>query len=113
MTLPLVSFDGSIVRVGGQSWAVRFPVADARLVGGVVVLLYAPSSGPRDHQFRNVEGFDSGGRKLWTAEHPTNETADVYLQFLEVEPLRLWSFACYRCTLDPATGRLLDAVFTK
>jgi hypothetical protein len=72
------------VRVDGRSWRVAYPI-----------------------------GFDLAGRRLWTAQHPTNETTDVYVNFLNRSPLSAWSFACYVCVLDPQTGRLLSAEFTK
>jgi hypothetical protein len=79
----------------------------------LVALIYEYTAGPRHRQFQNLEGFDLAGRRLWTAEHATSETTDVYVNFLERGPLGAWSFACYVCVLDPRTGRLLSAEFTK
>jgi hypothetical protein len=106
-----VSFAGACVRVGAREWNVRYPVRDARLVGCSVVVLYDYTAGPRHRQFQNVQAFDRFGGLLWTAEHPTAETVDAYIEIVDVAPLILWNFACYRCTLDPCTGKLLDAKF--
>lgn len=106
-----VSFDGNSVRVGAHEWQVEHKVRDARLVGERVVVLYDYTVGPRHRQFRNVQAFDRQGALLWTAEHPTTESVDAYIEFVEVAPLILWNFACYRCTLDPRTGKLLEAQF--
>jgi hypothetical protein len=113
MKTELLAFEGKTVRVAGQTWTVEHPLADARIVQGVVIVIYDYMSGPRHRQFQNAEGFDFTGRKLWTAQHPTNETADAYVSIVGVNPLVLWNFACYSCTIDPANGRLLAAVFTK
>ncbi len=108
-----VSFKGTVIHVGDRDWTVDFPVEDVSLIDGTVVVLYQYMAGPMHHQFRNVEGFNVDGSKLWTAEHPTNETADVYVGFLAGQPLRLSNFSGFTCRIDPSTGRLLEATFTK
>ena len=97
--------------MGAREWKVDYPVRDARLVGDCVVVLYDHAAGPRHRQFRNLQAFDRFGGLLWTAEHPTAESVDAYIEIVDVSPLILWNFACYRCTLDPRTGKLLDAKF--
>ncbi len=101
------------VRLGDLELRLAFPVADARRVGERIVVLYDYMSGPTSRQFQNVEAFGPSGERLWTAQHPTNETADAYVRFLSVEPLRLSSFVGFDCELDPRTGRLLHSVFTR
>lgn len=108
-----VSWSGKVVRVGDREWMVPYPVVDARRVGDVVVVLYDYMAGPRHCQFQNLEGYDEGGRRLWTAAHPTNMTADAYVSISTDKGLRAWNFACYECELDPRTGRLVKAEFTK
>lgn len=105
--------EGGVVVSDGRPLDLPFPVTDARLIGGRIVVLYDPMSGPRFRQFPNVEAYGPGGERLWVARHPTSETADVYVQFLSTTPLRLHSFAGFECELDPATGRIVPAVFTK
>ena len=104
-------FAGNSVRVGSRKWSVDYPVRDARLVGDNLVVMYDYTAGPRHRQFQNVQAFDRFGGLLWTAEHPTAEAVDAYIEFVDVSPLILWNFACYRCTLDPRTGKLLRAQF--
>ena len=108
-----VTFEGRTLHVAGETWSVDYPISDACLIDDVVVVIHDYMSGPPRSQFRNAEGFDVVGRKLWTAEHPTNETVDAYVKFIDWDPLVLWNFACFRCTIDPSTGKLLKAVFTK
>jgi hypothetical protein len=105
------AFAGNTVRVGSRKWNVDYPVRDARLVGDSLVVIYEYTAGPRHRQFQNVQAFDRSGGLLWTAEHPTAEIVDAYIEIVEVAPLILWNFACYRCTLDPVTGKLLKAQF--
>jgi hypothetical protein len=108
-----VRFEGDRVFVGGDSWRAPYPISDLRLVGAIIALIYDYMSGPRHHQFQNLEGFDLDGHKLWTAQHPSNETADAYVKFVDGEGLIAWNFASYECTIDPTTGRLISRVFSK
>jgi hypothetical protein len=70
-------------------------------------------AGPRHRQFRNLEAFTFSGERVWTAEHPTSETADVYVEFVSTSPLVVWDFACYRCGIDLSNGRLIESEFAK
>jgi hypothetical protein len=107
------TFSNNVVTVGGQSWTVPYPVADVRAIGDRIVVIYEYMSGPKNSAFRNVEAFDCVGKRLWTAENPGTSAADAYVEFMSEVPLIIWNFACFRCTIDPATGKLLEAQFTK
>src|SRR5262249_13853439 len=106
-----VDFSGHTVTVAGQTWRAPWPVKQAAVLGERVVLLYDYTAAPRDSQFRNLEAFTLAGEHVWTAEHPTSEAADTYVEILSIEPLIIWDFACYRCTIDPSNGRLIEAQF--
>ena len=108
-----LSFEGRTIRVAGRMWSVDYDIHDCRLVDYHVVVLYDNMGGPRHRQFRNLEAFDLEGRKLWTAEHATSETADVYVSFMPGPPLTVLSFACFVCKIDPVTGRIIHKTFTK
>jgi hypothetical protein len=111
---PPLNFAGKVVTVGGTSWTVPHRVHDARRIGNHIIVLYDYTCGPPSGVFRNLEAFDEAGHKLWTAENPTNaDPVDAYVEFVSDAPLVVWNFACYACTIDPTTGRLLKAVFTK
>ena len=108
-----LSFEGRLVRVAGRTWEVAYDIADCQLVDGRVVVLFNDMAGPRHRQFRNLEAFDLDGRRLWTAEHPTSDTAASYVEFVDGPPLTVWNFACYVCRIDPESGRLVEKRFTK
>jgi hypothetical protein len=108
-----ISFSGKTVSVGGQTWQAPWPVKQAVVIGDRVILLYDHMAGPPHHQFRNLEGFSLFGQHVWTAEHPSSETADVYIEIMSTDPLLVWNFACYRCAINPSNGRLIEARFTK
>jgi hypothetical protein len=108
-----ISFSGQIVSVAGRTWQAPWPVKQAILIDDKVVLLYDYMTGPEHRQFRNLEGFNLSGEHLWTAQHPSSETADVYVEILSSLPLVVWNFACFRCTIAPSTGHLIEATFTK
>jgi hypothetical protein len=113
----VLSFSGDKVKVAGRSWKAEYPIREAILSGDKVIVLYDPYSFKatflRSRQFRNLAGYNLGGVKLWTAEHPTNEAADVYMNIMSVNPFKVWSFACFVCEINPEDGKLIHAVFTK
>ena len=111
---PSPTFSGTLVTTGDRTWAVPYPVRDARRIGDRIVVIYDYRSGPQHAAFRNVEAFNDAGERLWTAENPApGDAADAYVEFMSEVPLVLWNFAGFRCTIDPATGELLRAQFTK
>ena len=61
----------------------------------------------------NVYYVDAHLREQWRAELPL--ARDVYCNPVEVREgvLRVASWICYTCDLDPASGRLISSVFTK
>ncbi len=99
--------------VGDQKWKTPYPIEHCVLVGDKVVVIYEHSSGKTWGQFRNLEAFSLAGRQLWTAEHPTNETADAYVRVLALDPLTVLNFAGFVCQLDEATGKILKKEFIK
>lgn len=107
-------FEGKTIRVGDQEWNVDYPIQEGKLVNEKVVLIYDSVAIP-DYvgQFRNLEAFDLNGCKLWTAEHPTNQAADLYVKFLKTDPLIVLNFASFICRIDPSNGKLMEAEFTK
>ena len=108
-----VSFSGQTVSVAGQTRQAPYAVKQAAVIEGRVILLYDYMAGPRHRQFQNLEAFSFSGQRLWTAEHPTSEPADAYVEILSTSPFLVWDFACYRCTIDPASGRIVKSQFTK
>jgi hypothetical protein len=108
-----VAVSGTQVSVAGQTWQAPWPVKQAAVIGGRVVLLYDYMAGPQAHQFRNLEAFTFGGQRLWTAEHPTSDPTDAYVEIVSTDPLTVWDFACYRCIINPTDGRLVQSEFTK
>ena len=110
-----LSFSGDQVQIGKRSWKAEFPIRDAVMLGDKVILLYDPDSSEaiRFRQFQNLVAYSVHGEKLWTGEHPTNETAAVYINFMSSNPLRVWNFACFVCEINPTNGKLIQAQFTK
>lgn len=89
------------------------PILDARQIDDRVVVIFDYMDFPRWRQAHNLMAFDLSGRELWTAEHPTNQTNDCYVNFLKDKPLTVGNFASYVCVIDATTGKLLDSNFTK
>ena len=96
MSDPDVSFSGQTVTIAGKTWQAPWPVKQAVVIDGRVILIYDYMAGPQHRQFRNLEAFSFSGERLWTAAHPTSETADAYVEFISTNPLVVWDFVCYR-----------------
>lgn len=106
-------FTGNVLCFDGRSWEMEWEIADCRLAEDLLVVLFSHSAGPRWRQFRNLQAFSKDGRRIWTAEHPTSETADCYVAITSMDPFTAWSFAGYSCQIDARTGRLVRAEFVK
>ena len=89
------------------------PILDFRRIGNRILVIYDYMDFPRWRQAHNLVAYDVDGNELWTAAHPTNETADCYTNFMSDEPLWIGNFAGFKCQIDLANGKLLEVVFTK
>lgn len=91
-----------------------YPVLNAVGLPTCVVVMYDPDASPRSWgTFPNLAGFDAMGQQLWVTEPPTTDSGDCYVQLASSDALVAWSWSCYMCEIDPATGRILSRVFTK
>ncbi|MBI1762871.1 MAG: hypothetical protein HYR56_15685 [Acidobacteria bacterium] len=113
MPKPEVSFEGNQVSVGARKWNAPYLLEYCAQVDDKILVIYEHSPSRTWGQFHNLEAFDLTGHKLWTAEHPTNETADSYVQFLALDPLTVLNFAGFIYQIDLATGKILTREFTK
>ena len=113
MDISEISFSGSEVTVAGHSWRARHKIVQVELLHDRVLVLYDYMAVSGDRPFQNLEAFTLDGVHLWTAENPTTQATGSYTRITSVSPLQACSFACFDCTLDPATGKLLKSHFTK
>ena len=111
------SFSGNRIQIGERYWEVEYPIGDAVLLDDKIIVLYDTGSAEAQlinfRQFRNLVAYDLNGKKLWTAEHPTNETAGAYIEFLSSNPLKVWNFVGFICEINPMNGKLIKSEFTK
>jgi outer membrane protein assembly factor BamB len=64
-------------------------------------------------QFENLVALDPDGKKIWTAELPTNYPGDCYYEMRPGRPLVAYSWQSYICKIDIDTGKIVDREFTK
>jgi hypothetical protein len=76
------------------------------------VLLEWPAGGARVHNLLKVT---ADGAAAWRAELPPGESTDCFVSVDTDGDGGLFAntWSCYRVTLDPATGRILQSLFTK
>jgi hypothetical protein len=107
-----LEFSDNNLDIDGTSFELEYNIEDARIIDNKVIVIYKfDELVPKHRLFNNCQAFDSNGTLLWTAEHPTNASADFYVNFIMDN--KLWNFGCFVCTCDFSTGKLLNAQFTK
>jgi len=110
------------VTVAATSLALDYGVRDAFDLDGRVIVLIDPDAylhDPEheqarrrgDNPIRNLRAYAADGELLWEAEFP--EAVDYYYRIVSRQPLVVLSFSSYRCRIDPETGRITEAEFTK
>jgi len=117
-----ICHSGSVVTVDGVAWATEYPVKEAFALTEAVCVLLEPDAYLSDAAYpkerrrgkgalRNLRAYSPTGALLWEAEFP--EQADYYYRIVSREPLVALSFSSYRCRIDPASGRIVEAEFMK
>ena len=117
-----VSSHDRVVVVDGAELCMEYPVREAFALGDRVIVLLDPDgylkdpSYPRERRrgvdpLRNLRAYTPAGELLWEAEFP--EAADYYYRIVERDPLAALSFSSFRCRIDSATGRIVEAEPTK
>ena len=101
------------LRIGNKKFDMPYPILDARLIDDQVGVIFNYMDFPKWRQAQNLKAFDLSGQELWTAEHPTNQTNDCYVNFIKDSPLTVGNFAGYKCVIDESTGKLLESNFMK
>lgn len=90
-----------------------YPVLEAREIDGRIVVLYDYMAFPRNMPSRNLFAYDARGKQLWRAEDIGFGATDGYTNIISEIPLVVGNFACFNCTIDINTGRVVDKTFTK
>ena len=101
------------VLVGGKWWQFTTKISQAILLRDRVLCIFDYMEYPQDSPAANLVAYDMNKNELWAAENPSSSPVDAYVNFITANPLKVWNFACYICTIDPETGKLLDSQFTK
>lgn len=109
-----IEFKNKALKIDDQTYELDHQIRDARIIGDLAVVIFSfDESIPKYRQFNNCQAFDKTGKLIWTAEHPTNTTADFYVEFMDSKNNKLWNFGCFICEIDFKTGKLIQADFTK
>jgi hypothetical protein len=101
-----------LLRLDGVNVRTAYRVREAAVMGSRVIVLFDPDEAPRPYgSFANLVALDNQGSELWKAELP--QSPDAYYKLVSVDPLVALSVASFRCTLDEATGRIIEAEWLK
>jgi hypothetical protein len=110
----MLEFHSKKIIVNGHQWDTKHTVLDAVEFGDIIVVIYDYMEFPKHGVAKNLYGYSHEGHNIWIAENPTTQTNDGYVNFLKGKK-GLWvgNFAGYSCQINPKTGRLIEAIFTK
>jgi uncharacterized Fe-S cluster-containing radical SAM superfamily enzyme len=108
-----LSFESDVVVTSQGRIIAPYVVLDAREVEGRVFVLYDYMDFPRGEPSRNLFAYDQKGNELWRAEDIGFGAIDGYTNIISESPLTVGNFACFECTIDMNTGKVLDKSFTK
>jgi hypothetical protein len=102
-------------RVEWERGHLHFPIRpmEAIRLDDRILVIHDYMAYPQGRAAANLVAYSPGGEVLWIAENPGAGGADAYVNFVSESPLRVWNFACYVCTIDPESGKLVHAQFTK
>ena len=109
-----VESSNRILKIDGNEFELEYNIREVRIINDLAVVIYKfDENAPKHRQFKNCKAFDKNGKLIWTAEHPTNMTADSYVEFMKGNKNRIWNFGGFICELDFQNGKLKNAEFTK
>ena len=87
---------------------------DAVRIGEHILVIHDYMAYPLEQPAPNLVAYTTNGKRLWTAENLTRDSAtDAYTNISSEDPLWVGNFMGYSCKIDPQTGKLLERVFTK
>lgn len=110
----MITFSGKTISIGGKSFEVEHPVADAFELEGRIIVLFNPDAYTEKFgQFPNLVALRPTGERLWTAELPTTRSGDRYYKVASRTPLVVYSVYSEECEIEPATGRIKARRFYK
>lgn len=107
-----ISFAGRVLTIDGTDFAMPHTILDAGRFDFGIVAVFDYMELEKTKRCENLWGLDPKGNRLWVAEAP-DAPANAYVSLVSSRPLKAWNFACFLCTLDGSTGRLMNAEFTK
>jgi hypothetical protein len=109
-----IEVGSGVLSVDGAPVPTRLPVSEAVATDGRLIVLYDRDANPRPWgTFPNLACVDEAGHEVWVADTATTTTGDCYTHIDAVDPLRAYAFSGYVCTIDTATGAVIDRAFTK
>lgn len=107
-----LSFRGNLLSVCGNELSLPHKILDAGRFSSGIAVVFDYMEFDEERRCENLWAIDSSGNRLWVAEAP-DSPANAYVNLVSSKPLKAWNFACFLCTLNPVSGRLVEAEFTK
>ena len=90
----------------------EFKVFETQRFGDLLLVIYDWMEFPDSKAVRNLYAYDLEGERLWIAQ--ARRSGDFFTRFVgDCKLLRVATWDCFCCTIDPENGAIIDSVFTK
>jgi len=118
-SIPKVTYNENVLQIGSIKIELESRIEQLVSLPELIIVLLDPYASPYCYEKSNLGGFNYEGAELWMAELPSghgidaNLSRDRYTKIIQVEPLKVYSFSGFICTIDPSAGQIIESVFTK
>ncbi|MFD1470130.1 hypothetical protein ACFQ48_18015 [Hymenobacter caeli] len=80
--------------------------------GDTLLVIYDWMQFPQKNSIRNLYAYDAHGERLWIAEE--RRPGDFFTGFAgDGQSLKVTTWDCFCCILDPKTGKIINCKFVK
>jgi len=118
-SIPRVSYNENVLHIGSIKIELESNIEQVVSLPELIIVLLDPFASPSCYEKSNFGGFNYMGAELWRAELPSsygieaNPSRERYMKVTQVEPLKVYSWSGFMCTIDPSSGQVIESVFTK
>ena len=90
----------------------EFIVFETQRFGDLLLVIYDWIEFPDSKAVRNLYAYDLEGGIIWIGQ--ARRPGDFFTGFVgDGKLLRVATWDCFCCTIDPKTGDIIDSIFTK
>jgi len=118
-SFPSVTFNENILSVGSIQFELETVIKQVLPMHEIIVVLFDSLAENFLFEVSNLAGMDYSGNEVWRAKLPSgygitpDPSRSSYMKITNVDPLKTYTSSGFVCRIDPASGRIIESVFTK